>query len=550
MNIRHLLIAFALILLSTVLYSYSFHNPYVGIDRRVIFENEQFEGSASVVLRRVAMSPFISERGSMLQDEPLVAASFFGTLLLKGSAMSFRLPIALVHALNAVLLWWLIRMFLKEYSQHGDVLAFVAALFWLVHPLNVDAVATVAYRGIVLASFFGLAACVMRLRSSSVLARLLAFVLMILSVASSPLALMIPVVVVGALVVRERMGLREVIQQTFELWLLAFAYVVARSASGVQLMPMWSLSDGEALLRYIGLVFFPVGLHAERTLSHSSGVVEALGLLAAVGAVVGSVLLWRRGIRLASYTIALTSIVLFSVLGLLPSHAMGERWMYIPLMLISAVFVVGIPHLTIAWTGAHSKRLLRVLMVVGFVVIASLGWQTIEQQRAWRTVEGYYARVLEHEPENAQIHIDLAYSAAAEQRLDEAQHQLEVASRLDPSSSEIFLLLGNLKRNIGALDGAIEMYERSIALDDAQVFAYRNLAGIYLQRTEHAKALRLLLRLEELKPDDVAAHFAVAQLYAAAGKKKEALAALERGIPYLQSPDAAAAYEQLLRKVQ
>lgn len=108
----------------------------------------------------------------------------------------------------------------------------------------------------------------------------------------------------------------------------------------------------------------------------------------------------------------------------------------------------------------------------------------------------------------------------------------------------------NRARDQGETASAIELYAKAIAEDPTFAPAYRELAAIRLEQKSYRQALDLLLKLEELTPEDVAVHYTVAQLYVAADRPDLAREALERGKPYLNELEAIQAYEELLQKLQ
>ena len=85
---------------------------------------------------------------------------------------------------------------------------------------------------------------------------------------------------------------------------------------------------------------------------------------------------------------------------------------------------------------------------------------------------------------------------------------------------------------------------------EATIQDYRTRANAHLEKKEYKEALELLLKLEEMAPEDLAVHYSVARLYQSSGMKIEARAALERGIPYLNDPDANTAYAKLLSELE
>jgi Flp pilus assembly protein TadD len=86
--------------------------------------------------------------------------------------------------------------------------------------------------------------------------------------------------------------------------------------------------------------------------------------------------------------------------------------------------------------------------------------------------------------------------------------------------------------------------------DQATIQDYRTQANEHLEKKEYQQALDILLKLEIMAPEDVAVHYSVARLYQAAGKKAEARAALESGIPYIKDPEANEAYAKLLSELE
>jgi tetratricopeptide (TPR) repeat protein len=76
----------------------------------------------------------------------------------------------------------------------------------------------------------------------------------------------------------------------------------------------------------------------------------------------------------------------------------------------------------------------------------------------------------------------------------------------------------------------IQFYEAILAEDPEFVEALVQLAEAYTKAGLHDKGLETDLKLAALRPDDPTVHYNLACSYALAGKRDEALAALERAI--------------------
>ncbi len=127
-----------------------------------------------------------------------------------------------------------------------------------------------------------------------------------------------------------------------------------------------------------------------------------------------------------------------------------------------------------------------------------------------------YREVLARDPQSATAHRGLGASLLALGQLDEAGRELETSVRLAPRSLESRLLLGRLRLSAGDEDRARIAFEAARTLDPAR--ARRLLEGLVRARPEDPSALRDLALYEIVE-----------------GRRKEAIAALERAMA-LTSP--------------
>ncbi|MBP6885632.1 MAG: tetratricopeptide repeat protein [Candidatus Pacebacteria bacterium] len=555
-----------LVIVGGIVYFPNLRSAFYEDDIQVIVENPGIQQFTRTSVANLFLQPMTDgDSGTALLYRPLAMMTFAANVQLsEANTFTYHVVNNLLHICNALLLFFLVRTLMRGVNldlpaAHFNILAGLSTILWLIHPLQSEAVSSISGRADLLAFLFIQIGMLLLLRGTVWQYRVGAGGAMVLALMSHESAILFPVYVVSALIATRAKdeslssSVRAVARVTWPFVALALLYGLFRST--VLKLPSeffgYTLSHAAAFFEYIRLVVVPTALHPERTipLAASSAVWAGMALLVLFAALI--VVAWRRGYRSIIVPAGFIALPLLLVFGFSAgSNArMLEHWMYVPLAGLS--IVIGGMGGALYYIVRQKSRIAAMLLFVAVCAgIGVYGVMAFRQNKLWSQSEQLLLRIAHFEPQNVSSRIALAIYYAQEESFDLVEQYLLDAALLDPFDANIPMMLGNLKRNTGAYPKAIEYYEQAIALNPELGFPYRNLAGIYIQQGDKVKALPLLLKLEEIDPSDVAAHFAVAQLYFTAGKKSEALKALERGIPYLQSPDAAAAYEQLLRKLQ
>ena len=79
--------------------------------------------------------------------------------------------------------------------------------------------------------------------------------------------------------------------------------------------------------------------------------------------------------------------------------------------------------------------------------------------------------------------------------------------------NEIHLNKAIKAQNSGKSDEAILLYEKCLRNDEENIFILKNLASIYIQSNNKEKTIKLLERIIELQPDDIAIYSILASTY-------------------------------------
>jgi tetratricopeptide (TPR) repeat protein len=268
------------------------------------------------------------------------------------------------------------------------------------------------------------------------------------------------------------------------------------------------------------------------------------GLLAF--AAVWAVLAWRRGNRIPFFGVAMYLIPLGPASGIIaPINSLFyEHWLYLSLFgaaVLLSSYGVGLWR----WTGARSRVFGAIILTCAMVYGAWFAVQVVQRNHIWTDPEGMYNEILSYEPKNVRVLNNLANIYADRQEPERAREYWERASEADPTQPAPYHNLGNLARDEGDLARAEELYLKAINTQQTFHYAYRNLAGILLEQERYEEALRVLLPLRDIVPQDPSVHYAIALVLHTLGRNDQALEALQAGVPTVTNQEHAQAYQQL-----
>lgn len=462
---------------------------------------------------------------------------------------------AAFHAANGVLLFFLLLWVFRWLGASGkdepkrphtymQAAASGVALLFLVHPVQVEAVAYVNSLGDSLSTFFLLASLLLyteyltQLRSGYYAA---AVALYPLALMSKETAIVLPglALVADALFVLPsaqlsavRRWARGAVGRMAPFAVLAAAYVAARvtvlnfknslnlyNQATAYTESIWIrlLTFCKVLWEYVQLLVWPRVLHMERHMESATSLFDLQVLLGAGVVLVLSIIavrVWCRGSRLPVFgllwfliALAPTSNIAVPINGVLYEH-----WLYVPLIGMG-VFVAGLA-LQLGdywrdWTYGSNRtnktyrtnntnRTYAVLWVGGLVVVA-LCARSVVRIREWADPVRFYTQTVQYAPQSYRILNNLAMELADRGDLAESIPYYERAVALDPNNPVAQYNLGNTYAALGKLDEALTQYERSVAVDPAFVYVYRPLIGLHLQQGHGARVRELLAQYARLR---------------------------------------------------
>lgn len=411
----------------------------------------------------------------------------------------FHLTNVLLHVLNVVLLFGLVRRFVRDFTPDSDdaardATAFLAAALFAVHPMLTEAVSYISSRSELLVTMLFISSVYSFRRGFSggtawTLAGIGAFVL---SLASKETGAMLPFVLLASDVLTPNSEWRR------RLWRLhaplialvvcggllrSWLYVAVENRGTEGFATSNLLLVAHTLVRYAEMLLMP---RAHTVVYSIPPIVSWFDPRVVSGAVIlaGNAAL---AVALRRTAPLVTFGLVWFILALVPSSAlillaqvglpMAEHRLYLP----SCGFFMAIASGIVWWVGNRAPRLRArkaIATLGGVLVVCVFVALTVSRNRVW----GDPVRLWQE------------------------------AVQASPTSIEANLNLGGAYRTAGDLANAERAFTRSIALAPDKPGAYLALSGMFIERGRLDEAASIL-RLAELRiPRDAKVRLALASL--------------------------------------
>jgi non-specific serine/threonine protein kinase len=147
-------------------------------------------------------------------------------------------------------------------------------------------------------------------------------------------------------------------------------------------------------------------------------------------------------------------------------------------------------------------------------------------QKKFNSAKRALERALEIDPNYVPAHINMSIAYAAWGDFQEAERRLTLAWQKDPSIPFSLFLLAVLHLKLGHYDQALSVANQLLKAAESTFYVrvgYQILSDVYLYQRDYDKALQHLQKALELDASDAYGGAALALIYAAQGKREEAL---------------------------
>ncbi|MEK6744937.1 MAG: tetratricopeptide repeat protein [Nitrospirota bacterium] len=446
----------------------------------------------------------------------------------------YHLTNTLLHAMNAGLFFLLCLSLFKRYlSVHpvadttSTVLindrpiycAFLAALFFAIHPLRVESVAWLSERKDVLSFFFGIAAVLLYVRyTEDAEARSissgnnpafmsskyywLSAASLGLSLLSKPMFVTLPIV----LLVLDWFPLKRLqlhahkgvlLEKAPFLLLSGMASVITTLVHSSTLVPVELspistrvLVAGKAVISYLRLTMWPANLNP---FSLHPGVIQGMGLeygmpllLFMTISVCCALSVKRLPVLMASWLIYV--ITLFPVLGLVQGGLtdIADRFTYVPGLPLALLTALGIT--TIIAKLSASRTAVIIISAATALLLLTASYLTVRQISHWKDDVTLWSRAIDAKPHSsgrAYYQRAKGYALKGDYRNALTDINEAIAIAAQKKLREMFNLYrerARILRNLGDLDGAIADYTRALSSDTSpsRSLYYRERGKLYL----------------------------------------------------------------------
>jgi Flp pilus assembly protein TadD len=467
-----------------------------------------------------------------------------------------------LHAFNAVLLFWLLQRATGYVARSG----MVAALFAL-HPINVESVAWISERKNLLSMtlfLLSLMAYDWYARTPRPARYIVVAVFFALALMAKPQVVTLPFVLLlwdfwplrrvslgmesgtgpaQSSVECSRKSFPALIVEKLPLFVMALVSCVITVKSqlavgGIKQSFALSARLENAIvsyMRYLGKAVWPSNLapfypHPGASLPLWQ-VSAAILVLAAISA--AAIVFWRRTYFFVGWFWFLGTLV--PMIGLLQvnQQAMADRYAYISFIGLFILVTWGASELAEQW---HLSPW--VMRTTGLAVLAVLSALTIRQVGYWDDNLALWEHALEVTQNNYLAENIVGSTLMDQGRADEALPHLIAATQMNPSDPSAYVAIGAYDQQHGEVRQAVEQYQRTVTLTDSAVqqnlwlresafarmgSAYRQLGEFQLARTSFQKAL-------EINPRDGQVWLALGIVTAQAGDAGAAVEAYSQAL--------------------
>jgi tetratricopeptide (TPR) repeat protein len=518
-----------------------------------------------------ALSP--PATGASVTSRPVVNYSFainyaFGGLDVRG----YHAVNLAIHLCAALALFGIIRRTLQQsvlgsrFGNHARPIAFVAALLWMLHPLQTESVVCVAPRTESLMGLFYLLTMYAAIRAMDsprpLRWQILAFVTCLAGMATKEVMVSAPLIVLlydrtfVAGTFREAWNRRKWSYLSLGATWILLTWLVVRGGnrggtSGFASDITWwqyLFTQAEGIVRYLKLCFWPHPLVVDYGIyiARNPAVIVLCMLFLTTLGVATVVALWRRPVW------GFAGVWFFAILApsssVLPvtTQTLAERRMYLPLAAVITLVVVGL-HGLIGRRWLIAATVLAVVFGVLTIrrnadyrsdlsiwtdtvakcpdnarALGGLGGALLHAGRAAEAIQ-CYERALQLNPKLPDYGLGAALLQVG--RAAEVIPIYERALRLDPNLADVCSDLGNALADVGRVPEAIQYYERALRLEPNHPEAHNNLGAVLYALGRMQEAIQHYQRALQIRPDYPEAEFNLGLALFNTGRLEEAVAA-------------------------
>jgi tetratricopeptide (TPR) repeat protein len=541
---RQWLLAAALLFLTLLAYQPVWHAGFIWDDDDHLTANPAM--TAPHGLRMIWSSLAVS------RYYPLTLTTFWAERQLWGlNPLPFHLVNVVLHGINGILVYFVLR-------RLRIPAAWLAAMLWTLHPVNVESVAWITELKNTQSGVFFFCALLCFLQFEAHERRrwyALALLCGAAALLSKPSTVVLPLVLLLCAWWERRGWRRTDLLRTAPFFGLALgmsALTVVEQQNEVLGLGTaeWSLGTperfvvaGKAIWFYAAKLLWPVNL----TFVYPRWDVVAGSLwswLPLAGVVAVGIVLYQRRrepwARAGVFGLGFFVVALLPVLGFFDVFYFLYSFVADHFQYLASLGVIAL--VASLWTrlcessGRAGKHVNAVAVPAMVMILGLLTWR---QAGVYRDVETLWRDTLARNPSSWMAHDNLGVALENLGREPDAMAQYQEALRFKPDYAEAHVNLGVLLQRLGKLEDAIGHYEQAVRIKPGFAEAHNNLGSALLQAGQVEGAIGHLHEALRLKPDFALAHYNLGNALSQAGQPEEAVGEFEQALQLNPEYDAA-----------
>ena len=537
--------------LGVILYSNSFDCSFQFDDEATILYNDSMQDITDV--KSIWDFYFLKTASTRFLGLYSFALNYYFN---QTNVFGYHLVNLLIHISSALFVWWLVLLILstpvmktKEISNQKELLALGAALFFVSHPLQTQAVTYIVQRFASLATLFYLASVAFYLKArmsrnlnGSILFFSLSAAAALAGIFTKEIVITLPFAIIlfeiGFFygnklkdVIKSRKILYFIVPLLFTL--IIPAIIISRINIGIIFMEIvtqrnldpvkyitpkfYLLTQFNVIPTYIRLLFLPVGQTIDHDFPLSISLFELKTFLSF--SLLVSMLLYAISIFHKKRFISLGILWFFLTLSVESSfkplgNLLFEHRLYLP-MLGFSMFFLGTIY--VLW-----KKYPRAAIVFFSAILISNFILTYKRNNVWKNPITLWEDAVKKSPNKERTHYNLAFAYSKAGKLDKAIKHLNIAFKNFPDKLAIHMNMLNLVARGGNTELAKISYTEILEEAPNDPIMQTNLGSTYLAQGDHDEAKNRYIKALEIDPNSAEAYTGLGNVFLEEGNSREA----------------------------
>lgn len=535
MNKHKILQLLILLALGILTYSNTFHSSFQFDDYDSIVTNLNIRNIANIkAIWNFWPSRFITYLSVALNY-------YFGQL----NVFGYHLVNLLTHLIAALLAWWFVLLTFRspgmknnKASQYADSIAFFAALIFVVHPLQTQAVTYIIQRAACLAAMFYLGSLCLYAKARQMQYRAGAdtwnlyyigsLLMAALAMFTKETTISLPFTVLlyenYFFKTRNKISWKQLAPFLALFFLIPSVMIATRSVNLTEMHRVSEAAPGIAPLNYLltqfrviasylRMVFVPFNQNIDYDYPVASSLAQplVLGGLILIAVILIISFKIRSKHKLLSFSIFWFFLTLLPESSILPlADVIFEHRLYLPLVGYS-VFLVTIFYLLL------EKKDIRMTVVLLSIIAAFYAALAYSRNFYWKSEFSLWDDAIHKSPRKLRAYNERGAAYVRIGNYEKALDDFNRAISLNPDYHIAYYNRGQVYKILGNYELAIANYEKAAEISPKYFEAFNNLGTTYAAKGDTAKAILFFNKAIEINPYFAQAYYNRATAYLSEG---------------------------------